>query len=217
MTADEYEYLEGLRKYAFKTREFLSNPCKAERERAMCRAFLRLRGIEFAEGELIAPASEPTDVAFRDARFQIRELRDNKPQKEWKERQQRYATATSLDDIIEPYSSPHPIDFGTLLPRVEIALSAKAAKYGSGCKDIDALVYIDLQSGFLLTRPSIGRADHSRLQGWRSVSLLFPPCGIVVFATPLAPAFIREAAGTVATNWLDIDGLFEKSAYSFRN
>lgn len=191
------------------TRKFLSSDCRVKRERAICRAFLRACDIKFAERELIAPASEPADVAFRDARFQIRELRDNKPQKDWKEREQRYANATSLGDILEPYSSPRSIDFRALLLRAEIALAAKAARYGNGCNDTDALVYVDLQNEFLVARSSIGNLDSLRLQRWRSVSLLFPPSGIVLFATPLAPVFLRKVAGTVATNWLLMDELFE--------
>jgi hypothetical protein len=74
MTDREYFYLDNLLAHAAKTRTFLSNRMKPERERSVSRAFLRAIGISFIDSELIAPTVEPADVAFRDARFQVRDL-----------------------------------------------------------------------------------------------------------------------------------------------
>ena len=76
MCETETEYLEKLRKHASDTRAFLKNEAKPERERSVCRAFLRTIGVKFNESELVAPTAEPADVAFRTARFQIREMLD---------------------------------------------------------------------------------------------------------------------------------------------
>jgi len=67
-------FLAKLTAHAAQTRMFLSNAMKPERERSVCRAFLRALGVSFNDGELIAPAVEPADVSFRDARFQVRDL-----------------------------------------------------------------------------------------------------------------------------------------------
>ena len=64
-------YLQELKDHASEVREFLKNPAKPEREKSVVRAFLKTIGVVFAEPELIAPAEEPADVAFRDCRFQI--------------------------------------------------------------------------------------------------------------------------------------------------
>lgn len=72
MNTTENDILNELKKHATDTRTFLSNKMKPERERSVCRAFLRAIGVSFEESEIIAPTDEPADVAFRDARFQIR-------------------------------------------------------------------------------------------------------------------------------------------------
>lgn len=74
MSGTDHAYLEKLRAHAADTRTFLSNKLKPERERSVCRAFLRAIGVSFIDNELIAPTVEPADVAFRQARFQVRDL-----------------------------------------------------------------------------------------------------------------------------------------------
>lgn len=61
MCKTETEYLEKLRKHAKDTRAFLSNKMKSERERSVCRAFLRSIGVPFQEQELIVPTDEPSE------------------------------------------------------------------------------------------------------------------------------------------------------------
>lgn len=46
-------------------------------------------------------------------------------------------------------------------------------------------------------------------QGWRSVSMLFVPYGVVLLAAPTAPAIIRAKAGRVLNEWPGLDGLFD--------
>jgi hypothetical protein len=86
MNGMDRKYLQKLRDHAHDTRTFLSNKMKSERERAVCRAFLRTIGVCFEESEIIAPSTEPTDVSFRTAHFQIRDLLgpDHKRGDDWK-------------------------------------------------------------------------------------------------------------------------------------
>src|SRR5258708_12087442 len=74
MCSAEYEFLNDLKTHADATRVFLCNKMKPERERAVCRAFLRALGVSFADQELIAPTVEPADVSFRELQFQVRDL-----------------------------------------------------------------------------------------------------------------------------------------------
>ncbi len=46
-------------------------------------------------------------------------------------------------------------------------------------------------------------------QGWRSVSAVFPPYGIVLSAMTEAPPFLRSFVGTVRNEWKDIHELFD--------
>jgi very-short-patch-repair endonuclease len=74
MERDEAEYLRKLQEHVAETRRLFSNTMKPERERMVCRAFLRCVGIKFCDQEIIASDTEPVDVVFRSAKFQIREL-----------------------------------------------------------------------------------------------------------------------------------------------
>lgn len=74
MDRDEAKYLNELCDYVAETRRIFSSKMKPERERMICRAFLRCLGVQFQEDEILAPHTEPIDVAFRSAKFQIREL-----------------------------------------------------------------------------------------------------------------------------------------------
>ena len=74
MDRDEAEYLDRLRDHTVETRRIFSNKMKPERERMVCRAFLRCLGVQFRDEEIVTSYTEPIDVIFRSAQFQIREL-----------------------------------------------------------------------------------------------------------------------------------------------
>src|SRR5512132_2955125 len=71
----ERDYLRQWRERADEDVSFFSDDRggkrRAERERSYCAAFLRCLGVPFAIAELKSVTSEPTDVIFRDARFQL--------------------------------------------------------------------------------------------------------------------------------------------------
>ncbi len=211
MCKSDKEFLEKLRAHASEARTFLSNKMRPDRERSVARAFLRTLGVSFQDSQLIAPTVEPADVAFRDARFQIRDLLepDHRRGDDWKNREKKYGDAASLDDVTEPSSSPTSIAMEVLVPKVVTALSEKARKYGADCRSLDALMYVDLKNKFLAPNSEIKNTDALKQQGWRSVSLLFSPYGIVLFAAADAPGFLRDADGTIRMEWLEIDTLFD--------
>ncbi len=205
------EYLEKLRKHASDTRTFLSNNMKPERERSVCRAFLRTIGLPFQEQELVAPTDEPADVAFRTARFQIREILepDRRRGDDWRGKEKKYSEAKSLDDVMEHNSPPASVSLFELVPEIVDALSEKAQKYGTGCNDIDALVYVNLGNRFLAPNSDMPNLDELRSQGWRSVSVVFPPYGVILFARSAAPDFLSTLKPGQYIGWRDIDSLFE--------
>lgn len=211
MRKTEKKYLENLHKHARDTREFLSNKAKSERERSVCRAFLRTIGATFEERELIAPTDEPADVAFRTARFQIREILEQGRRRgdDWKNKEKKYSDAKSLKEISKPYSPPISVNIETFVPEIVEALSEKSKKYGTGCKDIDALVYVNLEDRYLVADFTIPNIADLQSQGWRSVSILFPPYGVVLFATAVAPKFLNSIQPGQYMEWSNIDTLFE--------
>ncbi len=209
----EDEYLESLRAHAAGTLRYFSSGLKPERERAVCRAFLRCVGIAFADNEIVAPSTEPLDVSFRDARFQVREVMEKGRRRgdEWKLKQARWHRARSIDDIIEASLSSNPMQSSELIEMVTQALEGKSKKYGkSQCANIDALVYVNLTATRFLD-PMTVRGDASGLegQGWRSVSILFPPYGLVMSAGAGAPSFLELLIGRVLNEWQSPDELFE--------
>lgn len=205
-------HLARLRSHAADTLRYLGNPLKPERERAVCRAFLRSVGVRFAELEIIVPCQEPADVCFRDARFQVRDLLLGRRRgDEWKQRQVRWNRARSVSGTLERATSPKPMRRAELVDTVADALDAKSKRYGlSGCAKTDALVYADLTGSRFLMRWSIAQnLTPLDMQGWRSVSVLFPPYGIVLLARDTAPEFLRRLAGKVRKTWRKPDGLFD--------
>jgi hypothetical protein len=209
----DQEYLEALRAHAADTLLYLSDRQKPERERAVCRAFLRCIGLSFYEHEIIAPAPEPTDVSFRDAQFQVREFLEKGRRRgdEWNAKQELWSNARSMDDVVVPWKPPAAMCMPDLMATVTVALEGKAYKYGTAqCRGLDALVYVNLTATRFL-HPVNAPSEVSRLQrqGWRSVSLLFPPYGIVACASANAPAFLRSITGQVLNAWSDPQDLFD--------
>ena len=78
-----------------------------------------------------------------------------------------------------------------LLPHVTAVLAPHAAWYGARCTGLDALVCVEA-CPCVLAQPALmpGAAALPR-QGWRSVSVWWPPSGLVLYAASGAPAFLR--------------------------
>lgn len=190
----------------------LRNEHKGERERMVCRAFLRSIGMTFVDSEIVESRTEPVDVAFRDARFQIRERLDPGRQRmdEWTRDLIHRKQARSIDDVTEPVRLRQPMTLAELVSAVTSALEKKAARYGRAqCSKLDALAYMNSGTRFLY--PTEGPADLGGLeaQGWRSVSVIFPPYGVVLLAGADAPTFLRERGGQVLMKWTSPEGLFD--------
>jgi hypothetical protein len=208
---NEAQYLIKLQEQVAKTREFFRPVMKSERERSVCRAFLRCLGINFSEEEIIVSTTEPIDVRFRSANFQIRELLDpgRKRGDELKETQGKYEKATSIEDLSTPYKPSRPCCLKQSVTKVTQALQEKAEKYGKGCQELDALVYVDLQDQHLDVKSQFPNVTPLKAQGWRSASVIFAPSSVILFANPDAPVFLLNHAGQVqlcANKW---DTLFE--------
>lgn len=212
MCSPDKLYLEQLRQHVQDTRSFFSNKAKAERERAVCRAFLRTIGTRFDNSEVKSPTSDPPDVVFRTARFEVREMFDpgRKRGDEWKAKETKYQSAKSVEELLEPASWPTPIELSELVPDVVAALTEKAKNYGADCRNLDALVYVNLQEKYLMPQSPIPSLDQLKAQGWRSVVLLFPPYGVVLFANEGAPEILVEKTPGQFTEWHELGSLFDE-------
>jgi hypothetical protein len=211
MCKAEEEHSERERRHAVETWNFLGNTAKLERKRAICRAFLRTIGVSVRKSELKAPPIEQTDVAFRAARFRIRVLLDEGRRRgdDWKEKEKKLTETNSIDDLLQPCSPPTPMSLVALVPDIGVALSKKALKYGAECNNSDALVYVNLRDRHSITDSSWPTLHDLKDQGWRSVSLLFPPYAVILFAKPECPEFLKALRPGQYRKWENEGTLFE--------
>lgn len=104
---------------------------------------------------------------------------------------------------------PASVSLVELVPEIVDALSKKAQRYGIGCNDVDALVYVNLGNRFLAPNLDIPNIDKLRSQDWRSVSVVFPPYGVILYTESAAPDFLSTLKPGQYNEWQDIDSLFE--------
>ena len=203
------KYLDEIRSHAVEANRFFSNGVKPERERSVCRAFLRTVGIPFSDTEIVTSTEEPVDVIFRTARFQIREVMENRRRRGDEFR--RMSNAVSINDLFEKYVPPKPMLLAELVPMLARALMSKAKRYGLlQCQTLDALVYVNLSKRYLDRLSPIPPLNCLQTQNWRSVSVVFPPFGVVLHACPGAPNFLQSVVAMVLNNWEQIDDLFDQ-------
>lgn len=209
---NEKEYVEKLAEQADDTVDLLSSRRKGERDRIICAAFLRCLGVNFSPEEITLPESDPPDVVFRDARFEVMIIpdEDRKMHAEWKAEASKRHAATRLHDLGETYHPSSPMEPAEVADLLVARLAKKASHYGpKTCSELDALVYINLQKKHLYPASQIEVPKELRSQGWRSVSFIFSPYSHVVFTTSEAPDILRGYEGHIKQECKNPDGIFE--------
>ena len=119
---------------------------------------------------------------------------------EFRGRLDRAMKARSIRDLMEPWASSKQTSSDEVAELVASASASKSRRYGpASCSELDALVYVNPGGRHLWpVDPPHSEALLATLdQGWRSVSILFPPYGMVFFARPNAPDFLKVKAGQV--------------------
>ncbi len=196
---DDSDYLRLLTRQAEQANDFLSNARKWERERWVCQRLLTALNLRHRQEEFSA-GSEPPDVLFHDASFEVffvldkgRRLND-----EWKEELQRRRSALSLSQLLRREPRPKRIPASELQARLGPTLRKKAHNYlerGLDLGELDLLAYISLKHEALdLNSPFPPPSEYLR-QGWRSLSLVGPNYARVLFAHRDAPEFLRRNLG----------------------
>jgi hypothetical protein len=87
-----------------------------------------------------------------------------------------------------------------LVPHLTAALAEHAAWYGARCVGLDALVFVEGHHDVLIQLSQPPEVRALIVQGWRSVSVVCPPYGMVLYAADDAPAFLRLVTGRLVTN-----------------
>lgn len=176
--------------------EHLSNSGKLDRETWVARKLVGALGVQFSEDE-VRKAEEPADVAFRDARFQIKEILDphRKRVDEYRAELSRLDHATEPSDM---YTQYEPSDL-TMFAAAAIA-SERAAelvgKYGRvERRGLDLVFYVNFLGVSVVDDGTPIRIIES--PGFRSISLLADGLVAVAWADESAPLFIRSNVGAV--------------------
>lgn len=193
-----------------RSRLLLAHRGKPQCNRAVIRALLRVLGAAFAEAEVIAPVEAPIDVRFRQAHFHVRELCDHPRRCAWHEDDTRLHQARTLADSGDLRHPAMRIDLASSIAHVTAALAQHAAWYGVRCVGLDVVVAVDGHHGVLAPPAQAPEIGALILQGWRSVSVLCPPSGIVLYVASGAPEFLRAATGRLFRQWDNIETVFEK-------
>jgi hypothetical protein len=197
---NEEEILSSLVLLADDTVHFLTDSRKWERECWVCIEFLRALRVNVSETDLIKPNTEPPDVIYQDANFEVFIVLDQgrKLHADWKELSSLYRSAQCMEDLKEPYKPPKKISGAQVIEFLKPTLSIKRNSYagrGISLGDIDVLVYLNLKECILDLGTPFPELDELQQQGWRSLSVFGNSYCRVLCVQPSAPDFLRAHVG----------------------
>ena len=173
---------------------FFSNPEKLNREKWVVRRLLQALRVCFKKEEMTA-AQEPVDVAFRDAGFQVKELLDEGRRRtdEFKKRIEAAESAKDYSELSEHYT-PKNIAFSEIVRRCSLYAEKllKESKYGPReCKSIDLVCYFNWLDHDVVPPIDVPKKELA----FRSLSVVSNRYCAVVYASPVAPALLRDNVG----------------------
>jgi len=161
------------------TRLLLAQRTKPARDRAVVRALLRALGVAVAASEIVAPVAAPIDVRCREAHFHLRDLGEHQGGRDGPEQATRGHPARAWADGGNACGPAVRMAFAVIIPHITAALAEHAAWYGARCVGLDALVSVHGCRRLLAPPAQAPEVEALPLQGWRSVSVLCPPYGMV--------------------------------------
>ncbi len=173
----------------------ISNTEKLNLEKWVVRQLLGALGISFKEEEMTG-AAEPVDVAFRDARFQVKEILDEGRHRtdEFKNKLKRIEQGQDNSGLLEEYT-PLDISFTEIVQLCHSYAKSLESKYGPReRKSIDLLCYFNWHHHFSMVPPT---EVFTKEVGFRSLSVVSNRYCAVVYASPNAPALLRDNVGKV--------------------
>lgn len=168
-----------------------------QRNRWTCAELLANLGEPFEEHEILDPPSDPPDIVFRNAQFEVKEILDQGRRRhdEYKAKLKQAEAATDPSDLLTHYTPKEidPVGVGAL---VQQRINELAAKYDPAFqRTLDLLIYVNLTEHELRRGPMPAVASFAGC-GWRSVSAVFGWGGFVFHAEDDAPEFLKRRVGT---------------------
>lgn len=192
-------YLNDIRKGLKDSVDFFSDQDKFIRERWVVANFLINMSMPFAETDLVR-GSDPPDVVFRDAHFEIKEILDKgrKRHAEYKHALARASAAIDPTGLLEEYL-PIDISIQDVYEMVHsVAADFSIRKYSPEVRrQIDLLCYVNLKNVMGLVESPFPDITPLALLGYRSVSFLEGHRSCILCAAPSAPSFLHVPLGII--------------------
>ena len=205
MSATEVEDRAAGRQDHTQPRLLLAHRLKPARDRAIVRTFLQTLSVTFAEAAIVTPVEAPIDVQFRQAQFHLRELRGHLWERDSTEHDIRVHQSCAPPDAGHRGGQAAGTALAVLVSHLTAALAEHATWYGARCVGLDALVSVERCSGRLVQPAQPPEVRALTVQGWRSVSMVCPPYGMVLYAADSAPVFLRLVRGRLVRHEDPID------------
>ena len=194
----EQDILEEIRKGLRESVAFWGSDKKLQRETYVVRTFLEHLRMEFSDRELLPETSEPPDIRFRDARFEIKEMLDEgrKRHLEYREKLEKAERATSLRELGRQYT-PKDLTFQDIGEHVIGTLKTASKHYAPQVvKGLDLLIYANLLERHVVLDSPVPNASLFTGFGWRSVSITRGSVACVLCAREDAPRFLLRRIGS---------------------
>jgi hypothetical protein len=192
---DKESYLKDIRKERKESVDFFA----ASRDKFICERwvvdeFLKNLTIPFTKQELNR-GSDPPDVIFRDARFEVKEILDEgrKRHDEYKQALIRSEAATDPAELLEQYS-PKDISIQEIFTRIYSEadkLATKTYKSSEVRGQLDLLFYVNLQDVSRIIETPFPDVTQLKLLGYRSVSFLNGHRNCILCYERSAPSFLQ--------------------------
>ncbi len=196
---DDQSYLSGIRNGLKESVDFFASQDKFIRESWVAANFLTNLSISFAETDFVR-GSDPPDVVFRDAQFEVKEIldKDRRRHAEYKEALARANDATDPAELLEGYS-PKDISIQEVFALVHsVAADLATRRYPPKVrKELDLLCYVNLQDVMRLVETPFPDVTPLAVLGYRSVSFLEGHRSCVLCAGSSAPSFLHVQTGII--------------------
>ncbi len=183
------EYSRGLEE----SLAFFRRASKPEQEKWVVRRLLSALALEFDESEIKRGKEEPTDIMFRDAHFQVKEVLDpgRKRTEQYIQKLERAKVANSFQDVLEHYT-PQDISFREIVEHCAKYASDICKHYGPNERRRTDLIcyfnYVDYHE------TDTGKIEAGN-QDFRSFSVVSNRFCAVINAVVDAPRFLSEKTG----------------------
>lgn len=195
--ADEQAYLAEHRKALAESVEFWSSEKKQERELWVVKTFLRHLDVQYTDSELVPESSEPPDVNFRGARFELKEILDpnRRRHEEYREKLEKAQSTRRLRDLMEQYT-PQDLTYGEVGNHAVQVLEGLSKHYAPKViHQLDLLLYVNLLRRIVDTSSPLPDRSRFSRYGWRSVSVVRSSFACVLDVRSDAPDFLQRYLG----------------------